>query len=66
MTSLKRRSRCRSGKDLRLPTAQLAVAGVHPEQVGGEQSGLVATRPGANLDDDVSVIARVARHEQRS
>ena len=38
----------------------LGVAGVHAVQVAGEQRGLVAAGAGADLDDDVLVVVRVA------
>ncbi len=53
-------------QDLGLPALQFGIARVHAEQVGGEQPGLIASRPGADLDDDVAIVARIAGHEQRS
>jgi hypothetical protein len=38
---------------------------VHAVQVGGEERGLVAARAGADLDDGVAVVERVARDEER-
>ena len=48
-----------------LPAVPLAVARVHAVQVGGEQRRLVAAGAGADLDDGVAVVERIARHEQR-
>ena len=40
------------------------VARVHPQQLRREQGGLVATRAGPDLEDDVAIVVRVARQEQ--
>src|SRR5439155_21817494 len=50
--------------DLDLPAAPLGVAGVHAEQVGGEQRRLVAALALAQLEDDVLRVVRVARQQQ--
>ena len=47
-----------------LPAPPLRVAGIHPEQVAGEEGRLVAAGAGADLEDHVTVVVRVARHEQ--
>ncbi len=52
-------------QDLGPPAAALGVAQVHPQQVGGEQRGLLAALAGLDLEDDVLVVHRVARHEQQ-
>ena len=41
--------------------APLGEPRVHAEQLGGEQRRLVAAGPGADLDDGVAVVERVAR-----
>ena len=46
------------------PAVPLGVAGVHPEQLGREQRRLLAAGAGADLDDDVPVVVRVARQQQ--
>ena len=51
-------------QDLDLPAAPLGVARVHAEELRGEQRGLVATRAGADLEDDVALVVGIARHEQ--
>ena len=50
----------RRRKHLGLKAARLGVAGEHLEQVAGEQRGLVAPGPGADLDDHVLVVVGVA------
>ena len=42
------------------------VAGVHAVEVGGEERGFLAALAGADLDDDVLLIERVARDELRA
>src|SRR3954453_5252099 len=44
----------------------LGVAGEHPEEVAGEQPGLVAAGPLADLDDDVLVVVGVALHPREA
>ena len=51
--------------DLDAPAVALAVARVHAVEVGGEERGLVAAGAGADLDDRVAVVERIARQEQR-
>ena len=46
------------------PAAGLGVSLVHPEEVTGEQGGFVSTLAGLDLQDDVGVVQRIARHEQ--
>ena len=41
------------------------VSGVHAEQVGSEERRLLAAGAGAHLQDDVALVIRVARDEQR-
>ena len=41
----------------------VGVAEVHPEQVTGEERGLVATRARPDLQDDVPVVVRIARQQ---
>ena len=48
---------------LGLPPAALGVAGVEPDQFGGEEPGLVATGSGPHLDNYVALVIRVAWHE---
>jgi hypothetical protein len=50
--------------ELGLPAALLGVAGVHPDQVAGEQRALVAALPRLDLQQAVLAVGRVARHEQ--
>src|SRR5262249_20699604 len=45
---------------LDLEAAPLRVAVEHPVEVAGEQPGLLPTGPGADLDDDVLAVVRVA------
>jgi hypothetical protein len=44
----------------------LGVALVHPQQVAGEQRGLVAALTRLDLDDGVAVVVRVLGYEQLS
>ena len=50
--------------DLDAPAARLGVADVHPEELLGEEGGLVAAGPGADLEDDVLAVVRVLRKEK--
>jgi hypothetical protein len=50
--------------DLDAPAARLGVADVHPEELLGEEGGLVAARPGPDLEDDVLAVVRVLREEE--
>jgi len=52
--------------DLGLPADALGVPQVHPQQVAGEQGGLVAARARLDLEDDVLVVVGVARDEQEA
>ncbi len=49
---------------LRLPAPVRAVARVHPVEVGGEERGLVAAGPRADLEDDVATLVGVGREER--
>ena len=51
-------------QDLRREPVARGIAQVHPQQLGGEQGGFLATRAGPDLEDDVAVVVRVARQEQ--
>ena len=51
-------------QDLGLPAAPFGVTLVHPEQVAGEQRGLLAALARLDLQDDVTPVVRVPRHEQ--
>jgi hypothetical protein len=51
------------GEDLDAPAHPLRVAAVHAEQVAGEDRRLVAAGAGADLQEDVGLVQRVARHE---
>src|SRR2546426_1588676 len=50
--------------NLDLPALPLGEPGVHPEQLRGEQRRLVATGAGADLDDRVAVVQRIAGGQQ--
>ena len=50
--------------DLGLPADALGVAQVHPQQVAGEQRGLLAALARLDLQDDVLVVVGVARDQQ--
>ena len=49
---------------LDLPSMAFGVAGVHAEQIAGEQRRLLAAGAGADLEDDVLVVVGIARREQ--
>jgi hypothetical protein len=51
--------------DLGAPTDPLGVAQVHAQQVAGEQRGLLAALARLDLQDDVLVVAGVARDQQQ-
>ena len=53
-----------SDQDFELPALPLGVARVHPEEIGGEQRGLVASGPGADFEHDVLGVVRILRDEQ--
>ena len=42
----------------------LGVAQVHPQELGGEQRGLLAAGAGPDLEDHVAIVVRVARQQQ--
>ena len=46
-----------------LEAEAVGVAGVHLVELAGEEGGLVATRAGPYLDDNVLVVVRVAIYE---
>ena len=46
------------------PALALGELAVHPEQLAGEERRFVATRPGANFEDDVLLVVRVLRYQQ--
>src|SRR4029453_12146997 len=50
--------------DLPLPALALRVLGVHAEQLGREEAGLVAARAGADLEEDVLLVVGIPRDEQ--
>ncbi|SIN00835.1 Uncharacterised protein [Mycobacteroides abscessus subsp. abscessus] len=52
------------GDDLRLPPLRLGVAGVHAQQVGGEQRGLGPALPALDLEDDVAPVVGVPGDQQ--
>ena len=52
-------------QDLGPPPATFGVPQVHPQQVGGEQRGLLAALACLDLEDDVLVVHRVAWHQQQ-
>src|SRR5436853_3558948 len=56
----------RQADDLDLPAAQLGVAAVHAEEVGGEQRGLVAAGAGAHLNYGALLIGRVLGEEMQA
>jgi hypothetical protein len=56
----------RGGKDLGPEAALLRVASEHLEQVAGKQRRLVAAGPGADLDQDVLVVIRIALHGRQA
>ena len=53
-------------QDLQLPAFALAQAGVHPEEVGGEEAGFLAAGAGPNLQDDVLVVVGVLGQHQEA
>ena len=42
----------------------LGVAGVHAEQIGGEQGRFVAARPGPDFQDDIALAPRIFGEQQ--
>ena len=53
-----------AAQQLRLPPLPLGVADIHAMQIRSKEAGLVATGPGANLDNHVLGIARVLWDQQ--
>jgi len=51
--------------DFHPPALALGVAGVHAQQVAGEDRGLVATGACADFEVQVALVARIARDQQR-
>ncbi len=51
---------------LDFPALVFGVAGIHTEQVTGENTRLVAARPGTNLHDNILLIARVPGQQQQT
>jgi hypothetical protein len=54
----------RQGDRLRLPPVTLDEPRVHAMQIERKKGGFVAARAGANLDDAVTLVERVARDEE--
>src|SRR5271163_3521394 len=52
------------GEHFDLPALRLRKFYIHSEEIAREQSGLVAARPGSNLENDVAVVGRVLRQER--
>src|SRR5690348_9785600 len=50
--------------DLDLPAAALGVAGIHAEEISGEEPRLVAAGAGADLEERVALVVRVLRDER--
>jgi hypothetical protein len=57
--------RLRKREDLDLPSLPLDVARVHPPELAGEQGGFVPAGAGADFDDAVAVVERIAREQER-
>jgi hypothetical protein len=53
------------GDRLDAPSLPLAVAGVHPVKLGGEERRLVAAGAGADLHDGGAVVERIMGDEER-
>ena len=66
MTSLKPPlSDSEAAHQLHPPAPCVGVAGVHPKEVGGEQSRLFAAGSGTDLEDDVLVVVGVLGQQQK-
>src|SRR5207249_1923590 len=52
------------GQHLDAPAVPLGVAAVHAEELGAEETRLLAARPGADLEHHVALVVRVARQEE--
>src|ERR1051325_10260847 len=50
--------------DLDFPSPPLRIARIHPEEIGGEETRLVAARARANLEQDAALVACVLRQQQ--
>ena len=46
-----------------LPALALGVARVHAEQIGGEQGRLFAAGAGANFEEQITFVIRIARQQ---
>src|SRR5690606_17609644 len=59
-------ARCafRVAEHLYTPFPRFGVAGIHAEEVAGEKSRFVAPGSSPNLNDGVTIIERVTRHEE--
>ena len=53
----------RDRDDLHLPAAQLGIAAVHAEQIGGEQRRLVAAGAGAHFQNGAALVGGVLRQQ---
>jgi hypothetical protein len=51
-------------QDFEFPALVLGEARVHPEEVLGEERGLIPASPGPDLKDDIFLVVRVLREEQ--
>jgi hypothetical protein len=49
-----------------LPALALGVAGIHAHQLGSEQGRFIAASASAHLEDDILLVQRVFRHQQRA
>ncbi len=52
-------------EQFQLPATQLGVASVHPQQIAGKQRRFVAARAGADFEEHVTGVVRVARQQQQ-
>src|SRR6266542_1215653 len=52
--------------DLQLPAMPLRVAGIHAEEIEGEQRSLLPALTGTDRDDDVLLVERIAGDEQHT
>src|SRR5277367_2240505 len=51
-------------QDFDRPTFGLGIAGVHAEQIAGEQCRLIAAGSGADFQKDIAVVMRILRNQQ--
>ena len=54
----------REGEDLEFPAPQLGVAGVHAQQIPGEEGGFLAAGSGAELEHGVALVVGIRRDQQ--